>query len=211
MTVNVVVVALCGRRRAGKDTVAEHLCRAHGFLHVKLSRQLKDGVACFFGFTPEQVDGDEKDEVDPRWGVAPRAALQWLGTDVMQHRIAELLGPGFLRRFWATQLAHSMAAVPGKSDEGCRRFVVSDVRFKHEVDVLRERFGKEAVMCVRITRARHADAQADADAHSSEVESDAVPCDVEVLNDGLVELLLARVERGLAGASPVFSLEGRQE
>jgi hypothetical protein len=96
------VVAICGRKRTGKDTLAA-LFVERGFTHMKFASPLKAGLCAIFGFTENQIEGDAKDVVDPKWGVSPRLAMQWMGTDVMQHRIGDIM-PHVGRGFWAMQL-----------------------------------------------------------------------------------------------------------
>lgn len=183
-----IVVALCGRKRCGKDTVASFLMAEHGFEHHKLAQQLKDGLCCFFGFTHDQVEGPAKDNVDERWGITPRQAMQWLGTEVMQFQLQALL-PDIGRDFWATQLAHRIAT------SGARRAVVSDMRFVHEHAVLKRHFGDDLVS-VRIERA---DAPDD-DAHISEREAHDIPCDIVISNDDTVQALHVKVAEFIKSA-----------
>lgn len=176
------IVALCGQKRVGKDTVAAFLQASRGYRHLKFTQQLKDGLGRFFGFTPDQMEGPRKDEVDARWGVTPRSVMQWMGTEVMQHELQQLI-PGVGRTFWAAQLAARI-----REDGG--PVVISDMRFLHEYTCLKREFGADLVT-VRLRRSL----ELGADAHASETECDSVPADYELLNDGTVDELLAAVGR----------------
>lgn len=165
-----MIVAICGRRRTGKDTLANALVRLGGFVHVKFADPLKAGARAIFGFTEAQVEHDSKDHVDPAWGVTPRQALQWLGTEVMQFHIRELL-PHQGRDFWARQLVRRIQSVDGA-------VVVSDVRFLHEFQALKDAFG-ERLLVVRTTREGYVRDQT-SDSHTSELDVDAIPADLEL-------------------------------
>lgn len=124
-----IIVAIAGQKRVGKDTVADRLCERHGFTNMKISGPLKDGIMHMFGFSREQVESDLKDEVDEFWDIEPRRVMQWLGTDIFQHRLRELFSPPHPpvgRLFWMRQLERRLLASTG-------HVVVSDVRFDHEL------------------------------------------------------------------------------
>lgn len=128
----ITIIAVCGARRAGKDTLSDYLCRRHGFVKARFADPLKAMVQAAFGFTDAQLEGSLKDVVDDTYGVSPRRVLQFMGTEVMQHRLQELL-PGVGRAFWARRLVatHVLPRTHAK-------VVISDLRFMHEYEALRE-------------------------------------------------------------------------
>ena len=95
-----VVVALCGAKHSGKDLSADWLVQNKGYTHLKFSAPLKDAVASLFGFTPPQMHGRDRESVDPRWDRSPREILQFVGTEMFQYKLQELM-PTIGRRFWA--------------------------------------------------------------------------------------------------------------
>ena len=125
------IIAICGLKRSGKDTIADILCQHFGYEKVKIANPLKEALQMLFQFTDAQVEGDEKDVIDPRWGVQPRRLMQFIGTEVMQFQIQEVL-PNVGRTFWIKRLIeeHIMDTSPNK------KIVISDLRFKHEYDLL---------------------------------------------------------------------------
>lgn len=85
------VVSLCGHAHAGKDAFASTLIEA-GFIHIKFASPLKDAMLCLFPhMDARHVDGELKDVVDPVTGSTPRALLQVIGTDLLQHGLGALL------------------------------------------------------------------------------------------------------------------------
>lgn len=176
------IVALCGQKRVGKDTVAQYLCDTHNFTHMKLAKRLKNCVSIMFDMTPEQVEFEKKDVIDARWGVSPRRILQWMGTDVMQFEVDKLI-PGLDRRFWVDRTIDDIENHRRSTTHDDVRIVISDVRFLHEIDALRRRFNDD-VMVVKLSRT-HGDARvASREMHLSELEVHDVTSDVNVANDG---------------------------
>lgn len=181
-----LIVALCGQRRVGKDTVADHLCEMHAFSNMKVSGPLKQGLVQMFGFTQDQVEGSLKDEVDHRWGVSPRRAMQWLGTDVFQHRIHELL-PDAGRLFWMRQLVQRIQATTG-------HIVISDIRFQHELDFLAEHMDADAkLVTVRLVRRCGVPAPLETDAHESE-SCQTLHTDFTLRNDDTQAAVFAKMD-----------------
>lgn len=196
------VIALCGAMRAGKDETAAHLVACHGFVHMKLAARLKAGVGAMFGFSPEQLELACKDDVDARWGITPRRALQWVGTDVMQSRLGEELLPGVGREFWVRQcaadiLAHLKTEEPaGQPPRQQQPVVISDMRFAHEARCLRDALG-DALLIVRVTRAGGPPVQCSRPAtggHRSETEWRSVEACAELRNEGTLEQLRSQVD-----------------
>jgi len=170
------VVAIYGRRGAGKDTLAETFVR-EGWAHEKFSAPLKDAVAALFSLSADQIHGrpdlgaDDPRELPSAWGPTPRRILQHVGTELFQHALAPLL-PEVGRAFWARSLVQRVAA---SADE--RPVVISDMRFPHELAELRA--AGWDVTAVLVRRGSCAP-----DAHGSETEMDAIVPDRIVDNCG---------------------------
>ncbi len=195
------VIAICGARRVGKDTVADYLCENHGFVKASFAAPLKDMVRAAFGFSQLQVDGPLKDTIDPVHGITPRQALQFIGTDIMQyeiHRLLPRIGPHD-RTFWAERLVreHIVSTTANSTtnsttcdaDDPIKRIVISDMRFPHEQRTLVEAVQREGGVyhSWRVTRRLKKDDGVDA--HTSEVELQTIPVDAELHNDDDVKSL----------------------
>jgi hypothetical protein len=176
------IVAVCGLKRSGKDTIAEYLERSMGFLNVKIAGPLKQAVAHTFAFTKDQVEGDMKDDVDPRWGISPRTAMQWFGTDIMQYKAQDIM-PGMGRLFWTKHLVTKIHSYPMD-----QRIVISDLRFKHELDAMRESF---SVFVIKVERS----ACPANDHHVSEEGCTDIAEDAKVTNDGDLGELYEKIRR----------------
>lgn len=195
------IIAICGARRSGKGVLADHLCRAHGYVHMQFSQPLKDAVGLLFGFSPTQMESDAKDAEDERWRVAPRALLQWFGTDVMQRDLQRVM-PGVGRTFWAERLVASMASFPVDT-----KFVISDMRFLHEAAVLTRQANKHGDDCLFIRVQRHHLPHTILDDHESEREFARICVNVELTNDGCISDLLASLDKELLHGSTACSTQ----
>lgn len=175
------IIGICGYKRSGKDTAAAYLAEAYGYKHVKFSEDLKCMVRMLFDVTHDQVEGSSKDVVDEEWQVTPRQIMQFMGTEVMQYKLQELC-PEVGRTFWVKRLF--------KKHGSAKLLVISDVRFRHEIDAIRKH--DPLSLIVRIQKAAtHAHAQ---DTHVSETDCDTLPVDVVLQNDDSVEALHARID-----------------
>lgn len=173
------VVGVCGRRRAGKDTVAEILNELYGYENVKISNDLKDALKILFGFNHEQIEGNLKDVVDERWGVSPRQAMQFIGTEVMQYKITELL-PHMGRKFWIKGFINKHIAGEGLGTLGTRLLVITDIRFVHEYEELKKYLDNDLLM-LRVDRNLPS---SHVDEHSSEQEYMRIPVHHTIINNG---------------------------
>lgn len=127
------IIAICGRRRSGKDTVADVLVHEFGYRKLRISDPLKAAMAALFGWDPGMLEDHRKDGVDPRWGISPRQAMQFFGTEVMQQHLRALL-PDMGRCFFVQRLLAEMDAAPPHT-----HWVIPDLRFSHEEAALRAR------------------------------------------------------------------------
>jgi len=183
------IIAICGAKRSGKDVLAKHLVATRGFKKLSFAEPLKKAVRELFNFNDIQVGideenavGDEKDIIDERWGISPRKALQFFGTEIMQHSINELI-PNTNRGFFADIL---LSRISGNS---CDSYVISDMRFLHEYNKLKSMTKARdacSLIVVKISRPSINIAEVKRDTHISENEYIDIPYDVEIINDGAI-------------------------
>jgi len=142
-----MIVLVCGYKGSGKDTMANHLVSKHAFQHHKVSHHLKKMLMNLFGFTHEQVESKLKDEIDKHWNITPRTAMKFVGTDMFQFKIRELL-PGIHRHFWCKLLVKDI--IDSRRDN-CP-IVISDLRFIHEYEYISNAFPKDTICIVKVLR-----------------------------------------------------------
>lgn len=167
------MIGFAGAIGAGKTTAADHLVQAHGFVRHRFAGPLKDMMRAL-GLSPAEVDGDRKEQPSELLcGRTPRWAMQSIGTEWGR----DLIHPDL----WATIFAARAGAALAS---GARGVVADDVRFQNEVDTI-HRLGGIVVRVARPAIGRHG--------HASELQALAV--DHEILNDGPVLALQAKVDR----------------
>jgi len=170
------IIAFIGKKRSGKDIATNYLCNMYDFVPMKVAQGLKDGVKVMFGLTDDQIEGSVKEVNDARYGVTPRQIMQFVGTEMMQYKLQELI-PGIGRSFWIRKLCETI-----KQKHPNKNIAISDVRFCHEVDELRKEFGTN-VLIVRICRP----CIPDNDLHISEQEYKNIIPDFTIINDSSIE------------------------
>lgn len=138
------IIALTGQAGAGKDTLAKLVIdyapltedETNRWVKMSFASHLKDVVALLFhmdrnmleGVTPE--DRAKREQPDEFWSAkmgkpfTPRHALQYVGTDLLRNQLHE--------NIWVDCLEK-------KIDECNSNVLVTDVRFKNEIAMLRRK------------------------------------------------------------------------
>ena len=133
-----MIIGICGLIGSGKGSVGDILVE-QGFTKVSFADKLKDGVATIFGWNRAMLEGDTdesrnwREQPDDFWtqetgrNITPRIVLQEFGTECMRD--------GFDDSIWVSLLKKQMLDNPGD-------YVVPDVRFRNEQDMIRELGGE---------------------------------------------------------------------
>tara|TARA_Y100000114_G_scaffold35323_1_gene30866 strand:- start:4364 stop:4948 length:585 start_codon:yes stop_codon:yes gene_type:complete len=131
-----MIIGICGLIGSGKGTVADILVNTHKFKKISFADKLKDGVASVFGWDRKMLEGDTDESrqwrelKDDFWSnetkmeVTPRLVLQLFGTDCMRN--------GFDDGIWVSLVKKELLDNPG------RNYVIPDVRFANEVNMIRD-------------------------------------------------------------------------
>lgn len=179
------VVALSGKMRSGKDTIATVLCESFGYTRIAFADKLRQAV---YALDPViSSPGDDHcllSDLDHR----PyeyikenypefRRLMQRMGTEVGRNL--------FGNNFWVDQLVQEVHAHPD------RRYVITDCRFPNEAIATQDRLQGVVVRVVR-------EGQTVTDQHASEIALDewAFPC--YIINNGTVEELADAVKKTFA-------------
>lgn len=130
-----MIIGLVGFVSSGKGSVGEYLAD-QGFYKDEFARSLKDCVSIIFGWDRRLLEGDTiesrewREKVDEKWSsimgreITPRLMLQEFGTDVCHKFISPLV--------WVETV------LSRRTDQDT---VITDCRFKTEIDYLRSRGG----------------------------------------------------------------------
>ena len=112
---------------------------------VSFADPVRDVCRAYFGWTEEWLLGKHKEDVDPYWGISPRQAMQYLGTEVGRVGIAENY-PEFKSvtgdSIWIKSAKKNIRVKSSKeyiSNYGkIRAFIIPDMRFLNEYDAMKE-------------------------------------------------------------------------
>lgn len=164
----------------GKDTAAEIVCDIIGreaTTIYRLSKTLKAAVCVLYGFTPEDVEGPNKEVIDQRYGVTPRNAIQGLCDFLMTRHGCD---------FFSKQVFHmyDMGTFANK------HVIIPDIRYEHDLAEIRRRGG----VIIKMSRP-FGDCVPN---HPWESHIDALQGDYLVCNHGTPEELRAKVAHVLS-------------
>lgn len=166
------IIAFAGPAGAGKDTAVDFLkCSYENRMKIdcfSFAGPLKEGVRKMWDFSDEQLYGDQKEVVDPRWNVTPREILQWMGTDVVRSK-----QPDHWLKLMETKIKNSTADL----------ILISDVRFENERDLIMSLDGH----VVKLVRPGFGSGE-----HSSEAID--FECNSQILNNGTLEQFCEKVD-----------------
>ena len=206
-----MLIGICGLIGSGKDTIADHLVEQYNFKRDSFAAPVKDVLSAVFGWDREMLEGrtkksrDFRDQLDLWWAnrlhngrFTPRWAMQHIGTELFRNN--------FFNEIWIASLEHRIKDV---ADD----VVISDCRFKNEIEVIKRHGGKmvwvrrgplphwynEALETnLGHTQAMHLRSEV----HPSEWDWIGSKFDYEIENSGTIEELYAKV-RDLVADRPL--------
>jgi len=184
MNISPYIIAVCGYKRSGKDTIAEYLTKNYNYNHYKITDKLRKVVQLLFNLNDNDYEKN-KEENDDRWNTTPRKMMQFIGTEVFQYKIQELI-PNIGRNFWIKSLLSDELLDNIKNNN--HKIVISDLRFLHEYENLKQL--KIPLVVIKVTNDRNKNI----DNHISETEHLKIPIDYEIENNGTIEDLYNNID-----------------
>ena len=179
-------IAICGRMRSGKGEISNRLCSKHGYTEFAFGDGLKAVCRSLY---PDQFANGSK----------PRALLQGFGQDARKYDESV-----WTRKCFATIEEFAQQA---KEDGNPFRVVISDLRQPSEYAECKRRgyviIRVSAPDGIRINRAIESSDKFDLSdlTHETESHVDSFEVDYEIVNDGTIEELYAKVDEVLAQIS----------
>lgn len=167
------IVALCGMKGSGKDTIGSVLINA-GYQRIQIAEPLKDGIKSMFNLSDEHVNGDLK-ETEIMTGITPRFLLQYIGTDIMH----PLMG----KDVWIKQAVEKIKTLSMNHDN----FVITDMRFVYESEYLRKHFPSSFIVFIERDLVEKSE-------HVSECECHKIISDLVIDNTGNLNDLFSQVK-----------------
>ena len=204
-----MIIGICGLIGSGKGTVADVLVDEHGFQKISFADKLKDAVSVLFDWDREMLEGETsesrfwREQEDTFWSketgrkITPRLVLQEFGTDCMRN--------GFFDGVWVSFVKKKIIDNPDTN------FVIPDVRFTNEADILKGMNGK--VWCVKrgpdpLWFRQYVDLDIEpTDVHPSEWRWAKVSFDHNIYNEGTIEDLKSQVQGRLASTLRLASVK----
>ena len=139
------VIGICGKKRAGKDTIAsiitKHIPNSYTY---HMASPLKKSCQILFDLSQDQLYGDQKEEVDERWGLSPRQIFQKVGTDMLRNNFTDKLFVIHLDHI----LKYNNNLVLHQSSNKTL-ILIPDIRFQNEIDYIKERWQGSVIRVVR--------------------------------------------------------------
>jgi len=129
------IILLSGPKRCGKDTFANYLEKNYDYVHVKITTKLKECIKLLFDLKDNDLE-EIKELVNPEWKTTPRKMMQFIGTEIFQYKIQELL-PNIERNFWIKSLLNN-ELINKLTSINNYRIVISDLRFIHELEEIKK-------------------------------------------------------------------------
>ena len=179
------VIGITGRKYNGKDTIGKLFVDEFGFTQLAYADPLKDVCKNIFGFDNDQLYGNKKEVVDDFWKVTPRKVLQFVGTNLFREQTHQVI-PHVGKDLWVQVMKKKI--LDGLKNNPTAKFVVTDVRFQNEADLIKELGG----IVIRVTRDSVNDY---IDSHQSESMIDGLNVDCDVKNNGTIEELYNNVKK----------------
>lgn len=121
-----MLIGICGKASAGKDTVADYLVKKYSYKKIALADPIKRMVKDVFVLDDHTVyDRVAREQPLPQWnGWSVRRFLQIIGTELFRKNIDDAI--------WVKSLWYRVKA------DSSSNYVCSDVRFPNEISYLKE-------------------------------------------------------------------------
>lgn len=178
-----MIIGFSGLKGSGKDTCADYIVKKYNYNKIAFAGPLKEICGITFGFDNDQLYGNKKEVKDPFWGIRPRDAFQYIGTDMFRNRMQHLI-PGIGEEIWV-KVAEKQCI--NHLNEG-RNVVISDVRFQNELDMIQKHGG----VVIYIDRPK---CKKNGDNHTSETEMLSISNYNEIIvNDKTIDVLYENIE-----------------
>jgi len=173
---DIKLIGICGKKRSGKDTVADYLCLNYNFTKDSFAKPLKIMCKELFSFSDDQIDGDLKEVIDEYWKITPRKTLQFFGTEIMRHKINEIC-PDIGDSFWINLMNKRHI-----NDQ--KKLVISDIRFENESKWIKVKGG----ILININR------ECTGDTHISENSLKGITYDYSIDNNSDLTFLYKQID-----------------
>jgi len=174
-----MLVGICGKAGAGKDTIGDYLVEKHGFIKIALADPIKRLVKDVFALDDHTVyDREAREQELERWeGWTVRKLLQYIGTELFRDNIDDSI--------WVKSLWYKI------QDDKCNNYVVTDVRFPNELQYFKDNAEEGEFLAIKVVR-YGCDGSVGIQGHKSEAYD--LEGDIVILNDETMEELYNKID-----------------
>lgn len=197
------IIAVCGKARHGKDTIADYLVQNHDYIKMAIAEPLKEACRAIFGFEESQVYGDRKEEIDEFWGSTPRKCLQYVGTELFRKQIGEIL-PNVGSDIWILSTCRRIKTHFEKHPD--TPIVISDIRFENEWDNIKKLGFEYKLIQVFNPRINDISGITSVTHDSENLEWCEEAYDEKIINNGSLEDLYSKIDDVLVNKNDLFDI-----
>jgi dephospho-CoA kinase len=174
-----MLIGICGKAGAGKDTVGDYLIKDYGFKKIALADPIKRLVKDVFVLDDhtvyDRVAREQPLENWNNWSV--RKLLQFIGTELFRTHIDD--------EIWVKSLWYNI------QQDKMNNYVVTDVRFPNELQFFRDHAKNNEFVCLKIIRSG-CNGKVGLAGHASEAYD--LVGDFDINNNGSYEELYVEVD-----------------
>ena len=208
----VVIFCISGQKRAGKDTIANYIMDNVITARVSFADPVRAVCRAYFGWDDEWLLGNKKEDIDPYWGISPRQAMQYLGTEVGRIGIAQNYSNFYDITGDSIWIKNAQKTIRKISDEygeeydkfgaKIRAVVIPDMRFLNEYDAMKK-MSEEGYKVITIGVRRNG-LPSDNHASETEIKYCVEKCDFILENDKDIPDLHKKVHQFLINTGIEF-------
>ena len=209
----VAIFCISGQKGAGKDTVANYIKEYVIASRVSFAEPVRDVCRAYFGWDDDWLLGEKKEDVDPYWGISPRQAMQYLGTEVGRVGIAEHY-PNFDDitgdNIWIKNAQKRIREQHYKGIGKFRAFVIPDMRFLNEYDAMKK-MENEGYKVITIGIERDTGLPLDNHVSETEIKYCVEKCDYQLDNNLAISSLHNKIHQLLINIEIEFKPNSQKE
>lgn len=174
-----MLIGICGKAGAGKDTIGDYLVNKHNFKKIALADPIKRLVKDVFVLDDHTVyDREAREKELENWkGWSVRKLLQFVGTELFRNNIDDSI--------WVKSLWYRI------QNDKENNYVVTDIRFPNELKYFKDNAKQGEFLCIKVVRLGY-EGKVGLVGHASEAHD--LQGDIEIVNNGTMQELYDKVE-----------------
>jgi len=183
-----MLIGICGKAGAGKDTIGDYLVKKYNFKKIALADPIKRIVKDVFVLDDHTVyDRDEREKELENWkGWSVRKLLQFIGTELFRNNIDDSV--------WVKSLWYRI------KNDADNNYVVTDIRFPNELKYFKDNAKEGEFLCIKVVREGF-NGNVGLVGHASEAYD--LKGDIELINNESIDDLYNKIDKILPNFSNI--------